>query len=94
MQGVKVERQEKEGDAAGEEDETHGVKFAAVVEEGLPSCALALALGDETLLVCLGVVMDQKTKEGKGYGWYEDSEGPKAPAPARSTKVSRGDWAS
>ena len=82
LQGVKVEWQEKESDAGGEQDETDGVELAAVVEQRPPDCALTLALRDETLLRGLGVIKDQEAEERKGDGGYENGECSKAPTPA------------
>ena len=92
LQGVKIEGQEKESDAAREQNETDSIELAAVVEQGPPRCNLTLARRDKTLLQGLGVIMHQKTEERKGDGGYGNGKGPKAPTPAGSLEVGRGDW--
>ena len=91
LQSVKIEWQEKESDAR-EQNETDSIELAAVVQQGPPRRTLTLVLRDEALLRGLGVIIHQKAEERKGYGGYDDGESPKAPTPARSLQVGRGDW--
>ena len=91
LQGVEIERQEEKRDAGRQQHQANGIKLAAVMEKGLPRCALTLALRYETLLSSLAETIHHEPKQRQSDSRNDDRKCSKTPPPARPVQKGRGD---
>lgn len=90
---VDGEWEEEETQSSGDEEESDEIELDAPVHDGLdPGASRGLALGDESCLLGLTLVLQEQEEEWEADGWSDDGERSVAPSPSWALKEGFGEW--